>query len=186
VPDPYFPLAEGVGWIYAETGPVIQRIFKIRVEPQVELEVEDLVTHAVRPRRAWVLREEDAPKPIYAAAGEEGIEFFRKRHLSAPERQAVVLKQDLRWAGESSWSVPFLHYSLRMQQYRRAGEEDVLVPAGRFRCLKILADDGETGAVWLAPGVGIVREAFLVDGLDRDRYCVVDLCATPADVRRRA
>jgi len=170
--------------MYAETGPVIQRIFKVCVEPQVELEVEDLVTHAVRPQRAWVLREEDAPALTFAAEREDGIQFFRERHLGAPERRAVVLKQELRWGGEPTWLVPSLHYSLQMRQYRRAGEEDVLVPAGRFRCLKILVDDGETGAVWLAPGVGTVREAFLVEGVDR--YSVVDLCATPSDLRRRA
>src|SRR5262245_21416824 len=66
VPDPYFPLRDRLTWVYAVSGPVIQKIFKVRVEPQVEVAVEDLVTHDVRSEQAWVLREDDAPELTYA------------------------------------------------------------------------------------------------------------------------
>jgi hypothetical protein len=187
VPAPYFPLRDGMTWIYSVTGPVIQRIFKAWIEPQVDIEIEDLGTRAVRSARAWVLREEDAPKLTYAVESEHGVQFLRERHLDKPDRKAIVVTSDLRWGGAPTWTRPTYHYTLGTERCRREPEEEeVTVTAGRFRCLKILLDDGETGAVWLARDVGIVREVSVIDGLESLRYSVLELHTAPADIRPRA
>jgi hypothetical protein len=173
----YFPLREGASWVYVVSSP-LQKIIKVVVEPQMEIEVEDLVTHVTRPERAWVLREDDAREPIYAVVGEHGVQILRTRRFGAPSHTAIVVHEDLRWGGAPTWSRPSLSYGhLATLRYERVGEEDLIVTAGRFRCLKILIDEGEVGAVWLAPGVGIVREAHLLEGIDR--YSVVELGSPP-------
>src|SRR6185295_4388455 len=180
VPPCYFPLREGASWVYVVASP-LQKIIKVSVEPQMEIEVEDLVTHVVRPERAWVLREDDAQEPIYAVVGEYGVQILRTRRFGAPSHTAIVVHEDLRWGGAPTWSRPALStYGNHPTtvQYRRVGEEDLLVTGGRFRCLKILIDEGEAGAVWLAPGLGIVREAHILEGIDR--YSVVELGAPPS------
>jgi hypothetical protein len=62
-----------------------------------------------------------------------------------------------------------------VRRYRRVGREEVTVTAGRFECLKILLDEGETGTMWLAPGVGIVRSVGAIEGLAPTRYLVLEL-----------
>ena len=178
MPPSYFPLRVGASWVYTVASP-FQRIVKVSVEPQTEIEVEDLATNVTRPERAWVLREDDAQEPIYAVVGEHGVRILRTRRFGTPSHTAIVLQEDLRWGGAPTWSRPSLYYGhLSTVRYERVGEEDLIVTAGRFRCLKILIDEGEAGAVWLAPGVGIVREAHILEGIDR--YSVVELGSPPS------
>jgi hypothetical protein len=91
-------------------------------------------------------------------------------------RRPLVVTLDLRWAGDEAWSRPYWHYALQTRHFRRVGEEEVLVSAGRFRCLKIFVDEGEGGALWLAPGVGIVRSAAEVVSLFPTHYFTQELC----------
>jgi len=175
VTPPWFPLREGVRWNYSATDPMSCRLVTVRVRSTVEIEVGDMVTTGVRRERAWVLEESDGERPHFVIEREHGVEFVRPRRFGKPEREAVVVTEDYRWGGAETWSHPVSHYVLGTRHYRRAGDEEVIVSAGRFRCLRILIDEGETGTVWLAPGVGIVRSVGVIEGLSPDRFSVLEL-----------
>src|SRR5262245_47891509 len=171
----HFPLAHGVTWTYAATNPISCQLVTLRVRTPLEIEVEDMLTGAVRGEWAWTL--EDSGREVYrfVIEREHGIEFLRRRRFGKPERQAIVVTEDYRWAGDECWSRPYWHYDLQTLRYRRVGDEEVTVSAGVFRCVKILLDEGETGTVWLAPGVGIVRTVGAVQGLWPARFEVLEL-----------
>jgi hypothetical protein len=177
----YFPLRDGVSWVYSVTDPLQCRLLTVRVRPPVEIEAEDMLTHEVRRERAWVLEESERDAPHYAVERDHGVEILRRRRFGTPERQALVVDDDLRWSGEAAWARPCWRYDLQTRRYRRAGDEEVTVTAGVFWCLKILLDEGETGTYWLAPGVGIVRSVGAIEGLVPQRFSVLELhsCILP-------
>jgi len=175
VTSPWFPLREGVSWNYSATDPISCRLVTVTVRSTVEIEVGDMVTRGTRRERAWVLEESDRKEPHFVIEREHGVEFVRPRRFGKPEREAIVVTDEYRWSGEPTWSHPVSHYVIGTRSYRRAGDEEVTVSAGVFRCLKILLDEGKTGTVWLAPGVGIVRSVGVVEGLSPDRYSVIEL-----------
>jgi hypothetical protein len=112
--------------------------------------------------------------PMYVVAREHGVEMVERKMLEKDTPLVLVVTGDLRWSGEPAWTLPVWHYALGTRRYRRADDEEITVPAGRFRCLKILLDEGTMGTVWLAPGVGFVRTIMEIEGLV-DRYSVVQL-----------
>lgn len=194
----HFPLHENATWAYAVTDPMRCQLVTVHVRPPTDIETEDLDTHAVVRERAWVLEQSDREAPSYAIERAHGIEVLQQCRIGeagarsvvvtggtgdtglldrrrGEDRRAVVVTEDLRFTGEASWSrtLPYLGGAVR--RYRRAGMEEVTVSAGRFECLKILLDEGETGTVWLAPGVGIVRSVGAIEGLHPRRYLVLDL-----------
>jgi hypothetical protein len=122
-----------------------------------------------------VLEQSDREEPRYAIARASGVEIVERRTFGDPSRRALVVSEDFRWDGPPDWSRPYWHDGLRTRRYRRAGEEDVTVSAGAFRCVKILLDEGETGTVWIAPGVGLVRSVGAIEGLAPTRYLVLEL-----------
>lgn len=194
-----FPLHERVSWAYAVTDPMRCQLVTVRVRPPEDIETEDLDTHTVARQRLWVLEHSDREAPSYAVERDHGIEFLERCRIGESERRAVVVTQedhgggilerrragddrravvvteDLRWSGEESWSRTLPYKGGAVRRYRRAGREEVTVTAGTFACLKILLDDGETGTVWLAPEVGIVRSVGAIEGLDPTRYLVLEL-----------
>lgn len=194
-----FPLHERVSWAYAVTDPMRCQLVTVRVRPPEDIETEDLDTHTVARQRLWVLEHSDREAPSYAVERDHGIEFLERCRIGESERRAVVVTQedhgggilerrragddrravvvteDLRWSGEESWSRALPYKGGAVRRYRRAGREEVTVTAGTFPCLKILLDDGETGTVWLAPEVGIVRSVGAIEGLDPTRYLVLEL-----------
>jgi len=194
-----FPLHERVSWAYAVTDPMRCELVTVRVHSPVEVETEDLDTHAVVRERLWVLEHSDREAPRYAVERDHGIEVlercrigeserravvvtqddqgvgFLERRRAGEDRRAVVVTEDLRWTGDESWSRKLPYRGAAVRRYRRAGLEDVTVTAGRFSCVKILLDEGETGTIWLAPGVGIVRSVGAIEGLDPTRFLVLEL-----------
>lgn len=167
-----FPLGEGVTWAYAAIDPVLCLLTTVRVRPPIEIDVEDVLDGRKARERAWVLEQSDRDEPRYAVARDGGVEIVERRTVGQPAHRALVVSEELRWEGPSEWS---LRGGLRTRRYRREGEEDVTVTAGRFRCQRILLDDGETGTVWIAPGVGLVRSVGAVEGLAPTRYLVLEL-----------
>lgn len=175
MPPNYFPLDEQAEWVYAVTDPMNSRLVTVSVHPPVEIEVEDIVAPGVRREVAWILRQSDRETLTFAVEREHGVELLEKRRFGQPERHALVVTSDLRWAGDATWTRPVWHYDLQTRRYRRVGDEEVTVTAGRFQCLKILVDDGDSGTIWLAPEVGIVRTVSAIEGLDPQRYTVLEL-----------
>jgi hypothetical protein len=183
----FYPLREGVTWHFTVTDPGSCVIVIVRVLPRQEIEVEDLVTHELRRELAWPLEEEvlrmlaepsEEPKREvrnFVVEQEEGVQFVRRSMVEKPDRRAFVVNDDLRWGGDATWSVPRQHYVLGTMRYRRVGEEEITVSAGKFRCVKILIDEGDRGTFWLAPGVGIVRSVGAIEGLFPTRYLVIEL-----------
>jgi hypothetical protein len=195
----HFPLHEHATWAYAVTDPMRCQLLTVRVRPPIEIETEDLDTHAVVRERVWVLEQSDREAPSYAIERPRGVEVLQRcrigeserravvvtkgagdaslleRRRGGEDRHAVVVTEDLRFTGEESWSRRLPYRGGAARRYRRAGVEEVTVSAGRFECVKILLDEGETGTVWLAPGVGIVRSVGSIEGLDPTRYLVLDL-----------
>lgn len=194
-----FPLHERVSWAYAVTDPMRCQLVTVRVRPPVDVETEDLETHAVAQQRLWVLEHSDREAPSYAVERDHGIEILERcrigeserravvvtrdedgagileRRRAAEDRRAVVVTEDLRFTGDESWSRKLPYKGGAVRRYRRAGPEEVTVSAGRFSCVKILLDEGDTGTVWLAPEVGIVRSVGAIEGLYPTRYLVLEL-----------
>jgi len=194
----HFPLHEHATWAYAVTDPMRCQLVTVRVRPPIEIETEDLDTQAVARQSAWVLEQSDREAPSYAIARDHGVEVLQQCRIGESERRAVVVTQDasggllerrrggedrravvitedLRFGGEESWSRKLPYGGGVVRRYRRVGREEVTVTAGRFECLKILLDEGETGTMWLAPGVGIVRSVGAIEGLAPTRYLVLEL-----------
>jgi hypothetical protein len=195
----HFPLHERVSWAYSVTDPMRCVLVTVRVRPPVEVETEDLDTHRVVRERLWVLEQSDREAPSYAVERDHGVEILERCRIGESERRAVVVTQDehgagllerrragedrravvvtedLRWTGDESWSRKLPYRGAAVRRYRRAGTEEVTVSAGRFSCLKILLDEGETGTIWLAPEVGIVRSVGSIEGLYPTRFLVLEL-----------
>jgi hypothetical protein len=104
-----------------------------------------------------------------------GVQILRPRRFGRPERQAIVVTDEYRWEGAETWSHPDWWYAPTTRRYRRVDREEITVSGGRFSCVKILIDEGESGTVWLAAGVGLVRSVHPVEGLDPTRYFVLEL-----------
>ena len=172
--DSFFPLREGLTRHYCLATTVLVEQFDIRVGPQVEIDVTDMVGGGDHTVRAWTL-EQGSTRPRFAVEQTDGVQIFERRTFGEPAREALVMTVDWRWKGEPAWSHPTWHYSLGKMSYRRAGEEDITVTAGAYRCIKILLDDGDSGAVWLAQGVGLIRSVGRIEGLNPARYSVIEL-----------
>lgn len=195
----FLPLHERVSWAYAVTDPMRCLLVTVRVHPPVEVETEDLDTRAVARQRLWRLEHSDRDVPSYVAERDHGVEFLEQcriggagsrsvvvtqtdraaglleRRKAPDERRAVVVTEDLRFSGDESWSRTVPYRDSAVRRYRRVGLEEVTVTAGTFSCHKILLDEGATGTVWFAPGVGLVRSVGAIEGLDPTRYLVLEL-----------
>lgn len=171
----YFPLRPGVEWAYIAMDPIDSRSIVMRVGPPQEIEIEDMVTNEVRKEQAWTLERSDRKQPMFAVDQSDGVQIIEPRLFGKPEREALVVTADLRWTGDATWSHAYWHYALETMSYRRAGEEEITVTVGTFRCLKILLNEGEDGTIWLAPEVGIVRSVKPIEGLEPTRYSVQEL-----------
>lgn len=176
MPQSCFPLRPGVEWAYIAMDPIDSWPMTMRVGPRQEIEIEDMVTNEVRKEQAWLLErsDRDGKRQMFAVERSDGVQLIEQRPFGKPERKALVVTTDLRWAGEATWSQPEWYYELRTIGYRRAGEEEVIVAVGAFRCLKILLNEGEDGTIWLAPEIGIVRSVKPIEGLV-NRYAIMEL-----------
>jgi hypothetical protein len=85
-----------------------------------------------------------------------------------------------------TWETSYWYNGERVTgKYTSADEEEIEVPAGRFRCLRVEAKsvikgDTWTDTFWWAPRVGIVKEE-LVDNDNRPKLTSVLKSFTPGD-----
>jgi hypothetical protein len=147
VTQDYFPLKEGMQWTYA-MGDGTDSIKKVASKQTVD--GKDCLV--VRGLGAWgVFRDE----PATLLASKDGVRIVRMAEF----KDLLWLKNPLQ-AGDK-WSSGFL-------QNEVLGEEEVQVPAGAYKALKVRArfgdDEGTSGEwiTWYAAGVGEVKSTVTV------------------------
>ena len=156
-PGDYFPLRVGDSWTYrnSEQGGYILTV--LREEPQgggpnqfvVELSSGVKILNVFSKAEGWVwLHAERYPE-------HEGLEMKYdppKQYLPNP----LVLGQKWEWSGKDPTQVE------HREKNRVVGSENITVPAGKFRALKIVSEvtGGAipmTKTYWYADGVGLVK-----------------------------
>ena len=137
--DP-FPLAQGTYWVYRET--TAERLGTIDALEEEETRFEVRGTRS-RPFLLQTGGFDPASGPIERGAG-----FIRL----AP------------WTGEDALPLPLEPgragpASPEGSPWRVEAEEEIEVPAGRFQTLRVaLRAPGAHAVLWIAPGLGVVRE----------------------------
>lgn len=143
----YFPLEPGTTWTYlTHAGREYSKRVVGREGPLA------LVQHGPSERH-WM------------SAGPDGVRVHRSKGV-AFDVPLLLFKFPLKagdaWNGEARAEGAPLAYS-----FTTAGEEDVDVPAGKFRAFRVDWTMGPTtGKTWLAKGVGSVKETYGAAGLD--------------------
>ena len=149
--EDYFPLKEGTVWTY-ET--VSGRGFVKRV----------LGTDRVGEAACTLVQLGETEKH-WLTAQKDGVRVHRSKGMTYDTPLLLFkfpLKAGDRWDGEAGSSEGAYRYD-----FSNGGEEDVEVPAGKFRAYRIdwTMTRGETrvrGKTWLARGVGSVKESYTV------------------------
>jgi hypothetical protein len=143
----YFPLEPGTTWTYLTSA---GREYSKRV---------------VAREGACAIVLHGATEKHWLSAGAEGVRVHRSKGVAFDVPLMLFrfpLKAGDAWAGEARAEGGPLAYS-----FTTAGEEDVDVPAGKFRAFRVDWTMGATaGKTWLARGVGSVKETFANGGLD--------------------
>lgn len=157
-PGAYYPLGKGYTWTYvARTGGEVIQVTKAITGTERVGGVECFVIED--PAYGGYMR------TMYMAPGEAGILVRRmRRALSKP---FIWLKLPMRSgdAWEAALESPEIEETAVLK-FRVGDEEEVEVPAGKFRARKVhLAGTDENGTgievtMWLAPGVGEVRRSM--------------------------
>jgi len=140
--DSPVPLGAGTWWEYRES-------YTEHLGPLDSTE-ESLTRFAVhRGRRGLFITQSGGADPVSGPA-EIGVGYLRL----APWTGEEALPLPLEPGKEGSVSDPAL------RPWRVEGEEEVEVPAGRFRALRCAnRTRHNVSLLWIAPGVGIVKEA---------------------------
>jgi hypothetical protein len=146
----YFPLEPGTTWTY-------------RTDAGKDYVKRVLGREAVDGAECAVLQYGDVEKH-WLSSSADGVRVHRSRgvHFDKP---LLLYKFPLgageAWTGKSSVDGAEVLYS-----FKAAGEEELEVPAGKFKAIRVDWTMGQTrGTTWLAKGVGPVRETFGTGGL---------------------
>ena len=87
---------------------------------------------------------------------------------------AAPLKQDDSWDFDGTAGGSHVH-----QHYLMMGEQEVVVPAGKFHAMRILGEqtepDDTTIERWFVPGVGIVKDVTTMRNQNGDRLTRIEL-----------
>ena len=153
----YFPLRVGDSWTYrnSEAGGYTLKV--LSEEPQeggparylVEVRSEVIIQNVFSKAGDWVLlHSENYPE-------HEGL----KAAYEPPRqylRNPLVAGQKWEWSGKDPTQVE------RHETYRVVGLEDITVPAGKFRAMKVVSEISSgpgrmTKTYWYAEGVGLVK-----------------------------
>jgi hypothetical protein len=157
VPADYFPLRVGDSWTYrnSEAGGYTLKV--LSEEPQeggparyvVEFRSEVIIQNVFSKAVGWVLlHSEDYPE-------HEGLKATYeppKQYLRNP----LVAGQKWEWTGKDPTQME------RHETYRVVGLENITVPAGKFRAMKVISEITSgatpmTKTYWYAAGVGLVK-----------------------------
>jgi hypothetical protein len=137
----YFPLERGMSWTYqTSTG----RAYVKRV---VGSDGPCLIVQHGDTERHWI------------GVTDDGVRVHRSKGVRF-DRPLLLFKFPLKagdaWTGEAREGESTIAY-----KFTTAGEEDVEVPAGKYRAVRIDWEMGaSTGTTWLARGVGSVKERY--------------------------
>jgi hypothetical protein len=153
----YFPLRVGDSWTYrnSEAGGYTLKV--LSEEPQeggaarclVELRSEVIIQNVFSKADGWVLlHSENYPE-------HEGLKATYeppKQYLRNP----LIAGQKWEWTGKDPTQVE------RHESYRVIGLENITVPAGKFRAMKVISEISSgaapmTKTSWYADGVGLVK-----------------------------
>jgi len=167
-PDP-FPLAHGTYWVYRET--TAERLGGIDALEEEETRFEVRGTRS-QPFLLQMGGFDPASGPIERGAG-----FIRL----AP------------WTGEDALPLPLEPgragpAPADASPWRVEAEEEIEVPAGRFRTLRVaVRAPGAHSVLWIAPGLGVVRETQGPPGLrpDLERVLLRSSLLAPAPAPSR-
>ena len=141
----YFPLETGTSWTYLTHG---GRDYVKRVVGR----------ETVNATSCAVVQHGDLEKH-WISAGEDGVRVHRSKGVTF-DAPLLLFKFPLKagdaWTGEARAGEGPIAYA-----FATAGEEDVEVPAGRFRAVRVDWSMGtSSGKTWLARGIGSVKESY--------------------------
>ena len=153
----YFPLRVGDSWTYrnSESGGYTFKVLSEEPQPDhptryvVELNSGVKIIHTFSKTDGWVLfHSEKYPE-------HEGLEATYdppKQHLPNP----LVVGREWKWSGKDPTQVEYQESS------RVVAVEQVTVPAGKFRAMKVVTEissgrASKTKTNWYADGVGLVK-----------------------------
>ncbi len=178
--DSYYPLAKGSKWVYstdiAEDTELVHEVIGTEKVGDVECFIVEHKT--VGPvlgtrlmRKEWLAADGDGVLIHKVSRGKSELDvvkpFFKIKH---------VLRKDDEWKGQAKAEENPPQY-----EYRVEGEEDVEVPAGKFKAVKVHVkiDSGTRhsaeGSEWYARNVGIVKSEITIRASGEDFTMVSEL-----------
>lgn len=178
--DTYYPLAKGSKWTYstdyADDTILVHEVVGTEKVGDVECFIVEHKT--VGPtlgtrvmRKEWVAADADGILIRKVSRGKSELDvvkpFFKIKH---------ILRKDDEWKGDAKAEENAPHY-----EYRVEGEEDVEVPAGKYRAVKVHVkiESGSRhsaeGSEWYAKNVGIVKSEITIRAAGDDFTMVSEL-----------
>jgi len=178
--DTYYPLAKGSKWTYttdyADDTVLVHEVTGTEKVGEVECFVVEHKT--VGPtlgtrmmRKEWLAADGDGILIHKVSRGKSELDvvkpFFKIKH---------ILRKDDEWNGQAKAEENAPHY-----EYRVEGEEDLEVPAGKYRAVKVhLKIESGTrhsaeGSEWYAKNVGIVKSEITIRAAGEDFTMVSEL-----------
>lgn len=153
-----FPLKTGAKWVYDAAGQELTAT----VEGTAKVGEKDCLVV----KKEWP----GGSSKEYYRVDDKGAFLCRidaDRTTEFPENPVPRLRFGLKKGDTWEWK-----HDGQQGKYEHQGEEEVEVPAGKFKCVKVhvAATSGEMkyGVTrWFAPGVGVVKEVMTRDGQDR-------------------
>jgi hypothetical protein len=178
--DTYYPLAKGSKWTYttdyADDTILVHEVTGTEKVGDVECFIVDHKT--VGPtlgtrlmRKEWLAADADGVLIHKVARGKSELDvvkpFFKIKH---------ILRKDDEWKGEAKAEENAPRY-----EYRVEGEEDVEVPAGKYKAVKVHVKiesgtrHSAEGSEWYAKNVGIVKSEITIRAAGDEFTMVAEL-----------
>jgi hypothetical protein len=180
VGDTYYPLAKGAKWTYTtDYGDDTLLVHEVTGTEKVGETECFIVEHkTVGPalgtrlmRKEWLAADEDGTKIHKVSRGKSELDvvkpFFKIKH---------VLRKDDEWKGAAK-----AEENAPMYEYRVEGEEDVEVPAGKYKAVKVHVKiesgtrHSAEGTEWYAKNVGIVKSEITIKAGGEDFTMIAEL-----------
>lgn len=166
--DPLLPTGEGTSWVYDSTETItgaapVQSVVTVRAGKQLldgkeVVKLETLSGNAVS--RTELVTVSESGIMCLARSGKDG----KIAKLNPPEPVIVApLKVGASWDSSGEVAGIKMH-----QRFTVVGEENVTVPAGRFRAFHLQCEDSSLMSIkldrWFVPGTGFVKETAVIRG----------------------
>ena len=178
--DSYYPLAKGSRWVYAtdyaDDTELIHEVVGTEKIGEVECFIVEHKTVGPtlgtrKMRKEWLAADGDGVLIHKVARGKSELDvekpFFKIKH---------ILRKDDEWKGQAKAEENPPHYEYRVEE-----EEDVEVPAGKYRAVKVHVKiesgtrHSAEGTEWYARNVGIVKSEITIRAAGDDFTMVAQL-----------